>query len=238
MNCSFIRLLQILFLSLLLASCFDDDDDDDITISQTQTETETETDNSGGGTPNTEETNNAPVLTGFQGEVSNLVVNFSWTASDEESTTLSCSLVPQDGATAIAISDCSNTTSHQHTYTEAGTYTATLTVSDEESSTATQTTTVTVTAAAVIPVNNTPVITAFTATNSTETDFIVTFNWTITDEDSSDTQTCSIVPQSGATAIEVADCGNTTNYVHTYTASGSFTATLTVNDGNSESRSY
>ncbi len=111
-----------------------------------------------------------------------------------------------------------------HTYTAIGTYTATLTVDDGNGGTDTETVTISVTNTApdasftATPVNGPPpLVTTFDASASNDPNGDnLTYNWDFGD---------------GNTGT-----GVTTN--HTYTAIGTYTATLTVDDGNGGTDTY
>ncbi len=110
-----------------------------------------------------------------------------------------------------------------HTYTTPGTYVVTLTVSDGEDS-ATATTTITVNAP------NQPPIAAF-VTNAIEgtAPLAVTFDASISSDPDEDPLTYSWAFGDGNTASGV-------TFTHTYTTAGTFTAVLTVSDGQASSQ--
>lgn len=110
-----------------------------------------------------------------------------------------------------------------HTYTTPGTYTVTLTVSDGEDS-ATATTTITVTGP------NQPPVAAF-VTNAIEgtAPLVVTFDASISSDPDEDPLTYSWDFGDG-------NVGTGVNFTHTYTTTGTFTAVLTVSDGQASSQ--
>ena len=143
-----------------------------------------------------------------------LTVNFNGNgSSDPDGDNLTYSWAFGDGGTATGISPV-------HTFNTTGTFTTTLTVSDgEESSQATQTITVS-------PANvNNPPSAAFTANPTSGTAPLnVAFDASGSSDPDGDNLSYSWAFGDGATAMGV-------SVNHTYNGSGSFTATLTVNDG-------
>jgi len=83
------------------------------------------------------------------------------------------------------------------------------------------------------PVNNPPVINSFTATPTSGTaPLTVTFNWNVSDADG-DTLTCYLdIDNDGTNDYTINDCANNTSKQHTYNTAGTYTAKLTVDDGN------
>ncbi|HHH47807.1 MAG TPA: PKD domain-containing protein, partial [Gammaproteobacteria bacterium] len=78
-----------------------------------------------------------------------------------------------------------------------------------------------------------PVVNSFQAApNAADIDTPVTFSWDVSDANG-DTLTCTLdVDGDGTADHTISDCANTTSQAHTYTAAGSYSATLSVSDGN------
>ena len=143
-----------------------------------------------------------------------LAVNFTGSASsDSDGTIVSYAWAFGNGATAT-------TANPSHSYTAAGTYIATLTVTDDGGATDSASVTITVTdpavnlpptavASADVTSGTAPLVVNFTGSGSSDSDgTIVGYAWTFGD---------------GATST-------TANPSHSYTAAGTYVATLTVSD--------
>ena len=78
-----------------------------------------------------------------------------------------------------------------------------------------------------------PVVNSFQAApNAADIDTPVTFSWDVSDANG-DTLTCTLdVDGDGTADHTISDCANTASQAHTYTAAGSYSATLSVSDGN------
>ncbi len=181
-------------------------------------------------------TNNPPVINTFSANPNTgtapLTVTFSWNVSDPDGDTLTCTLdINNDGTADYTINDCANNTSQTHTYNTVGTYTAVLTVDDGKGGQSNAQVNITVNAPP--PSNNPPTINSFSANPDTGTaPLTVTFSWNVSDPDG-DVLTCQLdVNNDGTADYTINDCANNTQQQHTYSKSGSYTAVLTVDDGN------
>ncbi len=151
---------------------------------------------------------NDPPIASFSYTVDGLILTCTDTSTDPDGFIVAWNWSFGDGGTSTARNP-------SHTYSASGTYTVTLTVTDDDDATDTASADVTVSAA--IP--NDPPVASFSYTvdgltvtctdTSTDSDgFIVARNWSFGDGDTSTAQ----------------------NPIHTYTASGTYTITLTVWD--------
>jgi hypothetical protein len=177
--------------------------------------------------------NSAPAVNGLSAAPNPVIAGaqllFSWTASDGDGDTLSCSLdVDNDGIAEYTIGDCANNTSQAHIYSSAGTFTARLTVSDGNGGSDQSAASVTVDAPNAVPsLGNLDV-----SPNPAETGSPVTFSWTASDADG-DILTCTLgVDDDGVGEYTINDCANNTPQSHTYANAGAFTARLIASDGN------
>ena len=152
-------------------------------------------------------------------------VSFSWDISDADGDTLTCLLdADGDGTDDYTVNDCANTTTTTHTYTVAGVYSVRLTINDGNGGSTQATATVTV--------NDPPVISTFDMTpNPVLTTEVATFSWSVSDIND-DTLACQLDVGDGTPAYPIDDCANNTSQTHRYTAKGSYTARLIVDDGN------
>ena len=163
--------------------------------------------------------NTGPTISAFAvaSGSSDLAKNFTWTASDTDGDTLTCTLTPGADIAAQTVDCASGATTY--TYAASGSYTATLAVNDGEAS-ASETVTVTV--------NQTPTISAF-AVASGSSNFEKVFSWTAADADSGDTTICTLEP-GGSEATQTVDCASGTE-TFTYATTGDYTAKFTISDG-------
>ena len=186
-------------------------------------------------------TNNPPVINSFTANPSSgaapLDVTFSWDISDADGDNLTCKLdIDNDGRDDYTINNCTNSSTQSHTYLTAGTYTAKLTVSDGNGGS--DSTTVTINVSSSTPTNNPPVINSFTANPSSgAAPLDVTFSWDISDADG-DNLTCKLdIDNDGRDDYTINNCTNSSTQSHTYLTAGTYTAKLTVSDGNGGSDS-
>lgn len=221
-----IKTLMMLMTLLFIASCGssggggdsggDTTDSGGDTVDNTDDTTDDTPDDTGG---TDQLSNTGPTISAFAvaSGSSDLAKNFSWTVSDADGDTLTCTLTPGAEITAQTVDCASGATTY--TYATSGSYTATLAVSDGEAS-ANETVTVTV--------NQTPTISAF-AVASGSSNLQKVFSWTAADADSGDTTTCTLAP-GGSEATQSVDCASGTE-TFTYATTGDYTATLTISDG-------
>ncbi len=111
-----------------------------------------------------------------------------------------------------------------HTFTALGTFNVTLTVRDSYDETDTITKQITT-------VNRAPTASFTTSATEAEVGVEITFTSTSTDPDTADTLTCSWNFGDNTTSTEV-------NPKHTYDSAGTYTVTLTVDDGNGGTDTY
>ena len=93
----------------------------------------------GGNNPNPppQQTNQAPTVGSFTAVVSStnsLVYDLSWTISDADGDTLTCTIDLGDSSTAVVVSDCGATTQVSVNYSAAGDYSISFSVSDGSAS--------------------------------------------------------------------------------------------------------
>ena len=143
-----------------------------------------------------------------------LEVTFTGSASTDDDAVVSYAWNFDDGATSTEADPV-------HTYTNVGTYSAELTVADAEGLTSTDSVTITVTevgntnqapvavVSATPETGEAPLEVTFTGSNSTDDDAVVSYAWDFGD---------------GTSSTEA-------DPTHTYTAPGTYTAELTVTDG-------
>ncbi len=182
----------------------------------------------------------SPVLNSFTADVTSgkapLTVTFSWNVSDPDGDTVNCTLQIKGASyTNYTINDCVNNTSQQHTFNDPGTYEIYFKGKDGNGGYFCYTNLVQIT---VTSPNNPPAVNSFTANpNTGDAPLDVTFSWNVSDPDG-DTLTCTLdVNNDGTADYTINDCANTTSQTHTYNTAGTYTAVLTVDDGNGGSDS-
>ncbi|WP_084542410.1 PKD domain-containing protein [Calidithermus chliarophilus] len=173
--------------------------------------------------------NEAPVIASFsvspQAGAAPLQVNFSWNISDPDGDSLTCKIdADNNGTFEHTVTGCTSSSTRQHTYPAGGTYTARLVVSDPDGASDELTKTVTVGA------NRAPIIASFTRSPASgNAPLEVTFSWSVSDPDG-DSLACILdVNGDGNAEFFLSPC-TSGSQKHTYTASGTYTARLTVSD--------
>jgi PKD repeat protein len=156
-----------------------------------------------------------------------LAVQFSWTLVNPKNTALTCKLdVDNNGSFEYTLPACPTAATQGHTYTTAGNFTAKLRVEDASGASLEQTTSISVQA------NQAPTLSSFSATPASGfAPHSVGFSWAIADPNS-DALTCKLdVDNNGSFEYTLTACTSSTTRTHIYTAPGSFTAKLQVEDG-------
>ncbi|RIH82294.1 VCBS repeat protein [Calidithermus terrae] len=173
--------------------------------------------------------NEAPVIASFsvspQAGTAPLQVTLSWNISDPDGDRLTCKIdTDNNGSFEHTLDNCTSSSTRQHTYPAGGTYTVRLVVSDPDGASDELTKTVTVST------NRAPAITSFTRSPASgNAPLEVTFSWSVSDPDG-DSLACILdVNGDGNAEFFLSPC-TSGSQKHTYTASGTYTARLTVSD--------
>jgi pimeloyl-ACP methyl ester carboxylesterase len=177
--------------------------------------------------------NDSPIISSFTASSTSgtapLSTTFNWAVSDPNGDFITCELdLDGDGVYEFK-NPCSSYTSQAKTYASSGTYNAKLKVTDIRGGVTEATKTITV--GAVLPPNQNPVISSFTATPSSGTAPItVDFAYTVSDPNN-DALTCYLDANGdGINDQTITNC-TTGSFSQAFSSNGTYNAKLQVVDG-------